>query len=65
MITSMNETPTNEQLTLIDPVDVPLQFRLDRHTRQLGLARIAQIKAELAARAAARNAEAGNSATAA
>ena len=53
----MSENPTNEQLTLIDPAEVPLQFRLDRHTRQLGLARIAQIRAEMAARAAARSAE--------
>jgi len=59
----MNETTTNEQLTLIDPVDVPLQFRLDRRTRQLGLLRIAQIRAEMAARAEARaNAAGGNAA---
>lgn len=59
----MSENTTNEQLTLIDPVDVPLQFRLDRRTRQLGLARIAQIRAEMAARAEARaNAADGNAA---
>ncbi|MEY4176182.1 MAG: hypothetical protein RI900_3347 [Actinomycetota bacterium] len=61
----MSEIPTNEQLTLIEPVDLPLQFRLDRHTRQLGLARIAQIRAEMAARAAAREAANGGSANAA
>lgn len=61
----MSENPTNEQLTLIEPVDVPLQFRLDRRTRQLGLARIAQIRAEMAARAAARAEATGDSATAA
>jgi hypothetical protein len=61
----MSENPTNEQLTLIEPVDVPLQFRLDRHTRQLGLARIAQIRAEMAARAAARGSESGQTANAA
>lgn len=59
----MSENTTNEQLTLIDPVDVPLQFRLDRRTRQLGLARIAQIRAEMAARAEAHaNAADGNAA---
>lgn len=61
----MSEIPTNEQLTLIEPADLPLQFRLDRHTRQLGLARIAQIRAEMAARAAAREAANGGSANAA
>jgi len=61
----MSENPTNEQLTLIEPVDVPLQFRLDRRTRQLGLARIAQIRADMAARAAARAEATGGSATAA
>ena len=48
-------TPDNaDQLELLPVVEVPLQFRLDRHTRELGIANIARIKAELAARAAAR-----------
>jgi hypothetical protein len=61
----MNETPTNQQLSLLDPTDVPVQFRLDRRTRQLGLARIAQIRAEMAERAAQRAAAEGRAADAA
>jgi hypothetical protein len=37
---------------------LPLQFRLDRRTRERGLAHVAAIKAQLAARAAARQAQA-------
>lgn len=51
-------TPAPEQLALLSPGDLPLQFRLDQRTRQSGLAHIAAIKAQLAARAAARQAEA-------
>lgn len=47
-------TPAPEQLALLSPGDLPLQFRLDQRTRQNGLAHIAAIKAQLAARAAAR-----------
>jgi len=46
---------STEQLQLLPAVEVPLQFRLDRHTRELGTAEIAKIKAQLAARAAARS----------
>jgi len=37
------------------PASLPLQFRLDQRTRQRGLAHIAAIKAQLAARAAERD----------
>jgi hypothetical protein len=37
---------------------LPLQFRLDRRTRERGLAHVAAIKAQLAARAAARQSQA-------
>lgn len=55
-----NDTITQapEQLALLSPGDLPLQFRLDQRTRQSGLAHIAAIKAQLAARAAARQADA-------
>ncbi len=43
-----------EQLALLSPGDLPLQFRLDRSTRERGLAHIAAIKAQLTARAEAR-----------
>ena len=45
-----------EQLNLLAPTQVPLQFRLDQRTRQRGLAHIAAIKAQLAAKAEAREA---------
>jgi hypothetical protein len=47
-----------EQLALLSPADLPLQFRLDKSTRERGLAHIAALKAQLAARAAARQGEA-------
>jgi hypothetical protein len=55
-----NDTTTTapEQLALLSPGELPLQFRLDQRTRQSGLAHIAAIKAQLAARAAARQADA-------
>jgi len=37
------------------PASLPLQFRLDQRTRQRGLAHIAAIRAQLAARAAERD----------
>ena len=46
------DTPT--QLALLDTASMPLQFRLDQRTRERGLAHVAAIKAQLAARAAAR-----------
>jgi len=69
MSTTPEATPTAEQLTLLaltslsvgdDPTSpsLPLQFRLDRRTRERGLAHVAAIKAQLAARAAARQTQA-------
>lgn len=40
-----------EQLLLLLPSERPLQFRLDRRTRELGLAQIAIIRRQLAQRA--------------
>mgnify|MGYP000741703999 CR=1 FL=1 len=40
-----------EQLSLLAPSELPLQFRLDRRTRERGLAHIAEIRRQLAARA--------------
>lgn len=53
-----NDTPTPapEQLALLSPGELPLQFRLDQGTRARGLAHVAAIKAQLAAKAAARQA---------
>ena len=54
-----NSTPSNhgpEQLVLVGELPTPVQFRLDQRTRERGLAHIAAIKAQLAARAAARQA---------
>ena len=36
-----------EQLTLLPPTDVPVQFRLDAETRRRGLRHIAEIRARL------------------
>lgn len=47
-------TNTPEQLVLLVEPDVPLQFRIDRETRERGLAHIARIKAMLAEQAARR-----------
>ncbi len=43
-----------EQLVLVGEVPTSVQFRLDQRTRERGLAHVAAIKAQLAARAAAR-----------
>jgi hypothetical protein len=47
--TAADQAPT--QLALLDDPSLALQFRLDRRTRERGLAHIAAIKAQLAARA--------------
>jgi hypothetical protein len=39
-----------QQLTLLAPVEVPLQFRIDEATRRRGLRHIAEIRLQLAAR---------------
>ncbi len=44
-------SPTRpEQLTLLAVSDLPVQFRLDHRTRLRGLAHIAEIRQQLAAR---------------
>jgi len=63
MAPSTDTTQTPQQLALLSPGDSslhdhPLHFRLDSRTRQSGLAHIAAIKAQLAERAAARQADA-------
>jgi hypothetical protein len=45
----MSKRTSPEQLTLLSP-NVPLQFRLDTRTRQVGLANIAAIRAAMASR---------------
>jgi hypothetical protein len=57
--TTTSEAP--EQLALLDEFTLPLQFRLDQRTRERGLAHVAAIKAQLAARAAARTQHPGRS----
>jgi hypothetical protein len=42
--------PRPEQLSLLVESELPLQFRLDRRTRERGLAHIAEIRRQLAAR---------------
>lgn len=49
--TSTTQTSQPEQLSLLVPSDVPLQFRLDRRTRERGLAHIAAIRRQLAQQA--------------
>jgi hypothetical protein len=39
-----------EQLSLMHPSDLPLQFRIDARTRRLGLEQIARIRAQMANR---------------
>ncbi len=55
MAHSTHTTQAPEQLALLSPAEIPVQFRLDQRTRQLGLAHIASIKAQLAALRAAAN----------
>ena len=50
MTTKRQHTEQPEQLTLLAPADIPLQFRLDRRTRERGLAHIAEIRRQMAAR---------------
>ncbi len=46
-------TTAPEQLALLAPPPLPLQFLLDQRTRQRGMAHVAAIKAQLAERALA------------
>lgn len=41
----------SEQLTLLSVSELPLQFRLDQRTRERGLAHVAAIRRQLAAKA--------------
>jgi hypothetical protein len=50
----MTEQHAPQQLSLLPPADVPVQFRIDEATRQRGMRHIAEIRALLAARQAAR-----------
>ena len=36
-----------EQLSLLRPSDLPMQFRLDQRTRERGLAHVAEIREQL------------------
>src|SRR6185295_15822479 len=52
---AMTKRPTthdnSEQLTLLTVSELPMQFRLDQRTRERGLAHIAAIRRQLAAKA--------------
>ena len=50
MTTRQAQQATSEQLTLLPVSELPLQFRLDQRTRQRGLAHIAAIRRQLAAK---------------
>jgi len=51
------QTATPEQLTLLAVSELPIQFRLDQRTRERGLAHIAAIRRQLAAKASGVSAE--------
>ncbi len=46
----MSEAPVPQQLSLLPPADVPVQFRIDEATRRRGMRHIAEIRALLAER---------------
>jgi hypothetical protein len=50
MNTSSVPATTPEQLSLLAVSDLPAQFRLDQRTRQRGLAHVAAIRRQLAAK---------------
>jgi hypothetical protein len=50
MTTRQAQQATSEQLTLLHVSELPLQFRLDQRTRERGLAHIAAIRRQLAAK---------------
>ena len=52
---AQNATP--EQLTLLAVSELPIQFRLDQRTRERGLAHIAAIRRQLAAKTSGITAE--------
>jgi hypothetical protein len=51
--TTASTTPADgsQQLTLLPNSPLPVQFRLDRRTRERGLAHIAEIRRQIAANA--------------
>lgn len=53
----MTEHHAPQQLSLLPPVDVPVQFRIDEATRRRGMRHIAEIRAQLAARQSQRQYE--------
>lgn len=53
MTTRTRSPQRPEQLALLAASDLPVQFRLDQRTRQLGLAHVAAIRQQLAQRAQA------------
>ncbi len=48
--TDASRTDAPEQLSLLGDSPLPVQFRLDRRTRERGLAHIAEIRRQLAER---------------
>ncbi len=56
MMGTMTEQPAPQQLSLLPPAEVPVQFRIDEATRRRGMRHIAEIRAQLAARQAERRA---------
>ncbi len=50
----MTDQHAPQQLTLLPPADVPVQFRIDEATRRRGMRHIAEIRALLEARKSAR-----------
>jgi hypothetical protein len=56
MMGTMTEQPAPQQLSLLPPAEVPVQFRIDEATRRRGMRHIAEIRAQLAARQAERQA---------
>ena len=51
MTNRQDQNSTPEQLTLLAVSELPIQFRLDQRTRERGLAHIAAIRRQLAAKA--------------
>jgi len=47
-----SDKANSEQLTLLNVSELPVQFRLDQRTRERGLAHIAAIRRQLAAKSA-------------
>lgn len=50
----MTEQQAPQQLTLLPPAEVPVQFRIDAATRERGMRHIAEIRQLLAQRQAGR-----------